>query len=150
MFQFRKMTEQQKAQIRQKFNVGKSKTQKLATSKPPKLKFKPGQFVRNNKTKELFCIRIAYRMVAEPNVWRFELEERADFAKPVTSTSALCEALTSGNMRDCPVIMEPLRSDMDLCGHPQTRDLYHFGDAIRVRNQTLLNDYTVVSSGEVE
>ena len=128
-------------------------TRKTGVGKPPKLRFQAGSFVRNKKTGELFCIRVTFRTIDEPTFWKFVLEERDNtdphVAQPgdrgkMDTLLVLHEAVVG---KDDPTrsvtITEPLRSSMEW----HEEDLL-MNSSLAVSNQTLLNDYEVVSSGE--
>ena len=113
-----------------------------------KLRYQPGQFVRHNKTRELLCITLAYRLIREPNIWLYELEERESMTAPDTPMSIACEHLTGGPNPNR-VISEPIRDTFDPRYKARTYNDYHHGNSRVVNTQTMLNEYTVVSSGEV-
>lgn len=120
------------------------------TPKAPTLRFRPSWFLREKKTGQLYCIIFAYRVVQEPHVWHFYLEERRDFSPPDTTLSFGCELL-GGQVRvasNQSVAYEPFRS--------HNYALYHFSPMFykhangrMTSNKTLLNDFEIASSGEI-
>lgn len=116
--------------------------------KAPKLRFHPGNFVRNNKTGDLFCVTLAYRLITEPNVWLFELEIRQNLNNPSNPLSIACETVGE-KPNPSRIIYEPLRDTSDNRYINRTRNDFHFGDSITSTTRELLNDYTLVSSGEI-
>jgi hypothetical protein len=119
----------------------------LKNVKPPKLRFKPGMFVREKNTSELYCIRVIYRLANNPHEWCYYLEERKDLGDPSTPLSVLCQRIAGYGMNGCLLHYPPVR---DVSEVPGERNLYRYGDAKSdVPNQKLLNDYTVISSGEL-
>jgi hypothetical protein len=120
---------------------------KHSRTKPPKCRFKPGQFVRCNTTGELYCIRIIYRTIDDPHNWKFYLEERKDLASPHTPISRLVERLAGEEMNQCIIHYSPVRNYDEI---PGVKNFYHYGDSISgMPNQKLLNSFTLISSGEL-
>jgi hypothetical protein len=62
-------------------------TNQTKTTKAPKLRFKPGSFIREKATGQLFYMVCAHRYTKEPNEWYFILEER-DSPKIVNTSSS--------------------------------------------------------------
>ncbi len=117
--------------------------------KAPKLRFYPNSFIRHNKTGELFCITLAYRFIAEPNIWRFDLEVREGLGNPETPMSFACKTI-AGEPVSNRIIKEPIWNTSDNKYINRTYNDYHFGDGlIGISTKELLNNYTLVSSGEV-
>lgn len=117
--------------------------------KAPKMRFRPHSFIRHNKTRELFCITLAYRLISEPTIWRFNLESRRDLSNPETPLSLACKNI-AGEPSDKRVIYEPIRDIFDNKYINRTYNDYHFGGGIiGIKTKELLNNYTLVSSGEV-
>lgn len=117
--------------------------------KPPKLRFKPGQMLKHKQTGEIVCIRVAYRSQANPHEWLFVLEDRENIGKPSTKLSTAVEQLAGEGMRGCLVIWELVR-EHNCCQLPGTENFYWFGSCSTKSNKHVLNNYQVVSSGEVE
>lgn len=116
--------------------------------KAPRMRFQTGSFIRNNKTKELFCITLAYRLISEPSVWQYELESRKDLSNPETPLSIACKDVAGSPSTDR-VIFKPIRHSLDDTYINRTRNDYRFGDSITATTKELLNGYTVISSGEI-
>ena len=104
--------------------------------KPPKLRFKPGEFVREKATNQLYCIVWAYRTVQEPHVWLFTLEERNSLDPPDTLLSMYCEGVAGKLTENDRILWEPVRGYLPI--HPQ--DFCH-GDREVVTNKRMLNDF---------
>ena len=116
--------------------------------KPPKLRYKPGSFVRDKKG-QLYCIRTAYRTTEDPHEWVYDLEYREDLGDPRTQMSELCAEVIGQPVGICVVVWEPL-SRRDLAGTlPGMENAYRFGDSKHVTNKKMLQEYSVVSSGQV-
>ena len=115
-------------------------------SKPPKLRFRPGEFVREKKTGQLFCIIFAYRLVDEPSIWRFKLEEREDLGDPSTFLSLYCAEMAGEIPMNERIKWQPVYLGDVMQIDP--RDYCH-GDRETATTKRLLNDFEVVSSGEV-
>ena len=117
--------------------------------KAPKLRFRPDSFVRHNKTGELLCITLAYRLIKEPGIWLFDLEVRQGLGNPETSLSLACETI-AGEPRKDRIIYEPIRDTFDNKYINRTYNDYHFGNGIMgITTKDLLNNYTLISSGEI-
>ena len=121
--------------------------------KPPKLRFKPGTFVCQKDKPQLYCIRIAYRLMEDPRVWHYSLEERDSLGSPHTIETHALAAIAGPDAAQqfdaCPTLWVPLHSSMDVSQHEQCRDIYHYGSGIHATAQDLINNYEIVSSGEV-
>jgi len=114
--------------------------------KAPKLRFKPGWFVRENKSGQLYCILLAYRYKEDDANWIFILEERKNLGNPQTTLSKLCEA-AGGTSEVSRIIWEPLHRGDALS---LASNIYGHGDRCHVPNKKLINDFEVISHGEVE
>jgi len=115
--------------------------------KPPKLRFKPGSFVRDKKTKQLYCIRVAFRLREDPHVWYFELEERDDSEAPQIKSELaeiIQQQIAKPILDACVVLPIPLHNSMDVARHELCRDMYHYGNSKMVNNKSMLNDYEVI------
>lgn len=110
--------------------------------KPPKLRFRPGQFFRN-KSGELLCIVFAYLRVETPGIWHFVLESRKDTGDPSSELSRALEAYSLGSTKvDSKICYRPLRlGEIDSF----TSQGYAFGDREHATTQQLLRDYKEIS-----
>jgi len=140
------LTPQDKLRVAKAINA-KRQYEVSRNPKPPKLRFKPGMMVRSKNTKQLYCIRVIFRLMDNPHEWRLYLEERNDLGKPSTATSALCEAIAGEGMNACLLHYDCVRDVHDV---PGVSNLYHYGDGRVVTNKTMLNEMEVVSSGQIE
>lgn len=127
----------------------------MMTVKAPKMRFKIGQFLRCTKADnfcrkgELWCIILAYRLREKPNEWLYLLEVRRDLNNPETPLSQACYA-QAGEPNPNRVIYEPLHSSLDLHGkHGALYNDYCFGDRASRTTKQLLNNFQLVSSGEI-
>lgn len=102
------------------------------TIKAPKLRFKPGEFLRNKKTKELYCIRYAYRLESDPFVWVFYLEERS--LKLGASEGLISYDLYPSSMY----------ADIDISR--RMGGMYRFGNACHVNNKRVINEFEKVDT----
>jgi hypothetical protein len=117
--------------------------------KAPKLRFHPGEFYREKKTGALYCVIFAYLSAEEPTIWRALLEERKELVSPESLYSAGLEELAG--FRDVPRVSyllwdRRLSPSMYLyalgrCSH---------GDEMSRSTPELLQDFVLVSSGEIE
>lgn len=112
--------------------------------KAPKLRFKPGSFVRDQNN-QLYCIRIAFRLKGNPNEWMFLLEERKHMGDPSTPASTLIEQSYGGSGTTvCKAVYEPVCHFHDAKDDPDLRNMYQFGNGCFVSNRKMLNEFTVV------
>jgi len=127
------------------------RTNRPGIGKPPKLRFQAGSFVRNKASGELFCVRIIYRDSGNPTEWLFVLEEREGL-EPSGKTRELDrlliahEAAKGEDVTRSVVLWEPQRQSPFL--NPELNLLMN--SSVTVSNKQMLNEYEVVSSGEVE
>jgi hypothetical protein len=113
--------------------------------KAPKLRGKPGEFYRDKHDGRLYCVVFIYRLKKEPNIWRYTLEERKDLSTPDTLLSGMCEAI-AGKIPDSErILWEPL-NDTGMRMHPQD---YCHGDRLTITSKKLINDFELLSSGEI-
>jgi hypothetical protein len=120
---------------------------KMKRTRPPKCRFKPGQFLREKGTGDLYCIRIIYRTIMDPHEWKYYIEERKDLATPDTELSKLVEKIAGQEMKGCIKWDQPVKDYDEI---PGVRNFYHFGDSKSdVPNRVILNDYILISSGEL-
>jgi hypothetical protein len=121
-------------------------------TKPPKLRFRPGQFFRLKRSRgpgyevgQLYCCVWIYRTVEEPNIWKFVLEERKGLSSPSTTLSTMCAAVAGEVPFEERIKWQPIyrHEAMDL----DPRDYCH-GDRTLALTKDLLNDYDLVSDGE--
>jgi len=124
-------------------------------SKPPKLRFRPGQFFRLKKSRgpgyevgQLYCIVWIYRLVAEPNIWKFVLEERSSLHPPGTELSVMCLEISGEVPFDERIKWQPVFPNDSPAGRIDPRDYCH-GDRALATTQQLLNDYELLSDGEI-
>lgn len=83
--------------------------------KPPKLRFRPGQFFRNRRDGELFCVVVAYLRVNSPGIWLFVLESRKDCSDPSSELIRALEAYAPGVTKvDNRISYTPFRNDSDI------------------------------------
>lgn len=122
----------------------------VVVSKPPKLRFRPGQFFRLKKARrageevgQLFCLVWVYRLTSEPSIWRHELEERKDCNDPSTPLSVHCEAIVGHISSDAKerIKWETVRQHP---GNWDKRDYMH-GSRTTAMVKDLLNDYELVT-----
>ena len=118
--------------------------------KAPRLRFKPGEFFRNRKSGQLYCAIYVYRLMREPNIWLFYLEERNDFSPPGTMASLMCRMLGAQVRVEAnqSVVYQPFRSERDVSMHFMPL-FYAHGDAQIATSKMLLNEFDLVSSGEI-
>ena len=114
------------------------------STKPPKLRFWPGQFMREKSTGQLYCIMWAYRTVEDPHTWLFQLEERQDLDDPSTMISTHVEREVGGFKENNERIKwQPVhRNDMMMMG---AQDYYH-GDRTTITNKSMLNDFEMATT----
>lgn len=117
---------------------------RLQKSKPPKLRFKPGQFFRNKD--QLYCCLLAFRTVDDPSTWKFILEERHDLSNPSTVWSTICETMGKYKSVANRVHYPPIKDSYS--AYELIINDYAHGDREVVTNKTLMT-YELVSSGEV-
>jgi len=117
-------------------------------SKPPKLRFRPGQFFRLKETiapgkekGQLYCVVQVYRTTDSPHVWLFSLEERSLVGHVSTAMSAMCEAVVGGFLSPDSserITWQPVRGGM----LPSMGDRdYGHGDRIIATNQEMLGKF---------
>lgn len=109
------------------------------SDKPPKLRFKPGQFVEYQKI--IWEIIYCYRTKEAPNIWIFCLEESKSKDKIGLFLAENCGNLTPRIMYDC------FRDSMDAMTY--FVDIPANGDRIHVTTKEMLQRAKLVSSGEV-
>lgn len=113
--------------------------------KPPKLRFQPGCFIRFRG--QLFEIMYAFRSEEAPAEWQYCLEERQTLSsQPQDYLGQLVAALGAGKTTPR-IVYQLFRNNYE--AHSFFMDLPCNGNRSTVKNQTLLNDGEVVSSGEV-
>jgi hypothetical protein len=118
----------------------------LPSGKPPKLRFRPGSFIRYQG--KLYEVMFAYRVAAEPSEWLYCCEERQGLKSGELSTfiSGLTEALGAGETTPR-VVMAIFHDSM------QARqffvDIPVGRDRITFKNKQLVQNAQLVSSGEV-
>jgi len=113
--------------------------------KAPKLRGKLGEFYVDKRDGQLYCVVFIYRHRKEPNIWLYTLEERNNLNEPNTQLSVLCENI-AGRISDSErILWEPL-GDFETPSHPQD---YAHGNRLTVTSKRLINDFELVSSGEI-
>lgn len=114
--------------------------------KAPKLRFKPGQFLKHKKTGDIVCIRYCFRLKSDPFVWIFYLEDRKSTNNPSTALSVAC----TGSLSDSGIIDYNLyKSGIDADYHIARQfpgGMYRFGDSCMRDNQRVMNEYEVLSN----
>jgi hypothetical protein len=118
--------------------------------KPPKLRFRPGSFMREKGNNQLYCIRCAFRYLDNPSEWLFVLEYRNNIESPQTFMSFACAMISQAPVDQCVILWEPLRRGMYWSDHEFCQNMYHFDSSKLVYNKDLLNNYILVSSGEIQ
>lgn len=108
------------------------------SDKPPKLRFKPGQFVEYQKS--IWEIVYCYRTKDTPNIWKFCLEESKAKDKIGLFLAENCGNLTPKIMYDC------FRDSMDAMTY--FADIPAHGDRVHVTTQNLLRA-RLLTSGEI-
>ena len=117
----------------------------VTTSKPPKLRWRPGSFIRVHG--KLYEIMYCYCVQPEPQEWHFSLEERRGLSS--TPTDAIGQALnTLGAGSTTPRIVYEVFRD-GYAAHAFFSDIPLHGDRWTVGNKFLLQNGELVSSGEV-
>ncbi len=113
--------------------------------KPPKLRFRPGTFV---KYKGSLCeVMYCYRVQDAPHEWLFCLEERQSLSSvPADFIGQALNALGAGSTTPR-VVYELFRDSMDALKF--FSDIPRNGNSTIVTNKTMLNEVEIVSSGEV-
>ena len=122
--------------------------------KAPKLRFKPGQFVQDKKGNgrdcpkgQLYCITYCFRLISAPSEWIFCLEERSNLHSPNTVLSNICDELSGGySTTDKCIVYTPVKTSSDA---ENGLNLYHHGNSICRRTKDLLQNFELISSGEV-
>jgi len=117
-----------------------------APGKPPKLRYRPGQFIEVEN--QLFEIIFAYRLVSEPFEWIFCLEERKSFRsiEPGDKIGEIAEAMGCG--AETPrIVYEMFRDSMD--AHQYFWDIPANGNRQDFTNKNLIQKGKLVSSGEI-
>lgn len=113
--------------------------------KPPKLRFRPGQYIRYKG--QLYELMFAYRLKENPREWIFCLEERRNLSgRPKDLIAAVAESMGLGD--STPRVVYDIFHDgyqvfeffIDIPGN---------GDRTNVRNKDLLRHGEVISSGTV-
>lgn len=118
-----------------------------APGKPPKLRYRPGQFIQAEN--QLWEIVFAYRLVNEPFEWIFCLEERKSFrsVEPGDRIGELAAAMGCG--AETPrIVYEMFRDSMD--AHQFFGDIPSNGNRKDFTNKNLIQKGKVVSSGEIK
>jgi len=114
--------------------------------KPPKLRFKPGWFIRYKG--QLYEIIYAYRLVGQPHEWFFSIEERSSLRTPDSLMSVYCD-----KEMPPPPLSERVFYDLFLNGGEafyEFANIYVHADRDTVSNQQLLTHGEVVSECEVD
>lgn len=117
----------------------------LPAGKPPKLRFRPGTIIRIGS--QHYQIVYAYRLQDSPHEWHFCCELRDGVEAPkLDEVMRVVTALGAGT--DTPrVVREIFRDGYDVMNFFSDIPMNH--DHVTFTNQELLNQATVVSSGEV-
>ena len=113
--------------------------------KAPKLRGKPGEFYRDKRDGQLYCVVFIYRHRSEPNIWLYNLEERNNLNEPNTQLSVLCENIAGRISDNERILWEPLR-DGEIPWHTQD---YAHGNRLTITSKRLINDFELISSGEI-
>ena len=108
--------------------------------KAPKVRYRPGTMLKDEKG-QLWCCLQVYRLIENPTVWIYHLEERKTMWDPSTPMSDWCEKQSPGE--DVSVIMTPLRSWLDAL---QKDNSYAHGDRTCLTAHEMRN-FQVMSSG---
>lgn len=120
------------------------------TYKAPPLRFRPGNFVRRRKHEQLYCVVRVHRLISNPSEWLYLLEERDTLKNPSTPLSIACEKISGKSFsRAGKIIWEAIDKHDDRIRFMQLDD-YGFGDRIIETNKTMMQQYELVSSGEIE
>lgn len=119
------------------------------SSKAAKLRIKPGSFLKEKKTGDIYCIRYCYRLQTDPHNWFFYLEERTNLKSPSTTLSVLL----TGKIES-----DSITDYFAYKNHGEAREkvekqfpggMYRFGNATLTDTKGILNNYELISSGEV-
>lgn len=113
-------------------------------TKPPKMKFKIGSYLRYEGY--LYEVMYAYRVASDPHEWIYSLEVRKNLAGQLDAIGELASAMGCG--KDTPRIV------YDLFQNPYEANYYFQdipmnGDRILRKNKDLMAKAEVVSSGQV-
>jgi len=119
------------------------------SSKAAKLRIKPGSFVKEKRTGDIYCIRYCYRVQTDPHNWFFYLEERTDLKSPSTTLSILLTGQVESSIVCDYFAYKNHHEAREKVEKQFPGGLYRFGNSIVVENKKLLNNYELISSGEV-
>jgi hypothetical protein len=116
-----------------------------AVGKPPKLRFRPGVFIRLKG--QLYEVMYCYRIADNPQEWRYSLETRGTLSsEPVDDIGKLAKAMGLGATTPR-IVYEVFRSSHDASSF--FMEIPMNGDRCDVGNQSMLRYGEVISSGEV-
>jgi len=108
-------------------------------SKPPKLRFRPGEYVRSKEDNQLYEIMWCFRFVDDPSVWVFTLEERRFVGDcPNPNFVRLCENLSNSDVpkNSDRILWQPIYRNTNF----DANDYFH-GDRVAVINKKMLNKF---------
>lgn len=118
----------------------------MPAGKPPKMRFKPGQFIRFRK--QLWEIVCAFRVARDPHEWLYELEERDGFQTVGARDEAQILRSVGCGDKTPRVVREIFRGETDAMQF--FADIPRYKSGVTVSNKTLLAEKAEVqSSGEV-
>lgn len=116
------------------------------TGKPPKLRFQPGQYLKDPKDGTLYRIKGAFLLKEDPHKWIFRLEDQTPLTKQ-TAGMFLLDVVANLTATPVPAVVSvPFRSAWDAGNYfasnfpvsPGVR-----GDTVSVKNQDLLKWHVI-------
>lgn len=119
----------------------------LNGGKAPKVRFKTGQFVKRGD--EIWEVIYAYRLKTNPHEWIYCLEERKQIGKSLSDDDKLGHMFNAlGCGEGTPrIVFDIFKSSMD--AHRFFADIPANGDREDVPNKKMLNEFKIISSGEI-
>lgn len=124
--------------------VDRGRTSVLHGGKPPKLRFRPGQYVEFDG--QLYEVMYAYRLKENPHEWIFCLEERKDLSGSMDEIGQIAESLGCGSLT--PKIVYDLFHSWAQAAE-FFFDIPANGDRANVTNKSLLQRGRLISSGAI-
>jgi hypothetical protein len=110
------------------------------SSKAAKLRIKPGSFVKEKRTGDIYCIRYCYRLQTDPHNWFFYLEERTNLKSPSTTLSVLLTGKIESDSITDYFAYKNHHEAQERVEKQFLGGMYRFGNSIIMENKKLLNN----------
>lgn len=124
--------------------VNRGKVSVVPGGKPPKLRFRPGQYIEYQG--RLHELMFAYRLRDDPHEWIYALEEREDLSDQKDVIGQIARHIGCGESTPR-IVYDIFLNSVD--ANTFFFDIPADGDRIHVRNRSMMKKAKIISSGAV-